>query len=144
MDTSEAHIIIIFDEPFYIALFERIVDGQYSVAKEIIGTSDPTNADLLMFFERLQYEKLRFSTPVEGDVEKTQRKVSFKRLQKLAKKETEKRTLHTYSKAHEQLKLLQEELKLERKKESKAEKEAKEERKFALRLEKKKAKHRGR
>ncbi len=143
MKKSEQNVSIIFETPFYVILFENSIDGKYSVAKEIIGTSDPTNSDLAIFFEQLDYDRLNFSEPILEDKQKEFKKISFKKQQKLAKIQTEKKTLYTYTKASEQLKLLQEQNKKEKKQISKQEKEETEDFKYQLRVKKSKEKHKG-
>jgi hypothetical protein len=143
MRQSEQHVSIIFEPPFYIILFENFIDGKYSVAKEIIGTTDPTHSDLSIFFEQLNFDQIQFSEPVLEDNQKEFKKISFKKQLKLSKIATEKKTLHTYTKASEQLKLLQELNKKEKKEVSKKEKEELLALKFNQRVQKSKEKHKG-
>jgi len=53
MTISESTTTILFDEPFWIALFERIENGKYSVAKVIIGTSEPEGVEIAFFLKIL-------------------------------------------------------------------------------------------
>ena len=133
-----------FDAPFWIVLFEQVEKGKYSVAKEIVGTSEPTNAEVALFFDRLDYSKIRYSSTIEE--EKTVRyKVNFKRMQRESKKATQQSNCkHTYRKAHEELKKLQEQRKTEKKANAKIHKEQEKERKFEIKQKKKKQKMRGR
>ncbi|MDL2213699.1 YjdF family protein [Bacteroides sp. OttesenSCG-928-D19] len=135
---------ILFDAPFWIVLFERIENGMYSVAKEVLGTSEPTNADIILFFDRLDYNHLRYSIPVE-DEKAIKPKVNFKKAQKEARKAIQQDDFrYAYSKAHVELKKLQEEKKAEKKIVSRLQKEEEKERKFELKQQKKKQKLRGR
>lgn len=141
---DEHTITVMFDSPFWIVLFERIEKGKYSVAKEILGTSEPTNAEIAFFFDRLDYSKIRYSSPIEEE-KIIRHKVNFKRMQRESKKATQQSNCkHTYSKAHEELKKLQERSKAEKKVHTKIEKEQEKERKFELKQNKKKQKMRGR
>ncbi|MFT4071801.1 MAG: DUF2992 family protein [Dysgonamonadaceae bacterium] len=145
MHTTDEYILTItFDPPFWIVLFEKTEKEKYSVAREVIGTSEPTNAELMLFFDRLNFNKIHYTEPIEE--EKVQKsKISFKKMQKKVKLATEQTNYkHTYSKAHEELKKQQELKKQERKSASKEEKEEEKERKFELKQEKKKQKLRGR
>ena len=133
-----------FDPPFWIVLFENIEKGRYSVAREVIGTSEPTNTELVLFFDRLDFNKIRYTVPVEEESAR-KNEISFKKMQKKVKKATEQTNYkHTYSKAHEELKKQQEQNKQERKSASKKEKEEEKERKFEMKQQKKKQKLRGR
>lgn len=145
MYTTDEHIItVMFDPPFWIVLFESIEKGKYSVAREVIGTSEPTNTELILFFDRLDFNRIRYTVPTEEEkIHKS--KISFKKMQKKVKRATEPTNYkHTYSKAHEELKKQQEQNKQERKSASKEEKEEEKERKFELKQQKKKKKLRGR
>jgi hypothetical protein len=135
-------ITVFFEEPFWVALIEREIDGRYSVARAVIGTSEPSGAILAVFFDRLNYESLRFSESVQTD-SREKKEVGFK---KQLHKNNEYRSSeyrHTYSKAHAMLKQQQSELKTERKKVSRQEKEKSFQLKFNLRQQKKKEKHKG-
>lgn len=145
MHTLDEHIVtVIFDPPFWIVLFEKIEKGKYSVAREVIGTSEPTNAELMSFFDRLDFSKIRYTVPVEEEKAR-KNETSFKKMQKKVKKATKQTNYkHTYSKAHEELKKQQKYNKQERKSVSKEEKKEEQERKFEIKQQKKKQKLRGR
>lgn len=145
MHLINEHIVtIMFEPPFRIVLFENIEKGKYSVAREVIGTSEPTNTELMLFFDRLDFNKIHYTIPIEEEkIPKS--KIGFKKMQKKVKKATEQTNYkYAYSKAHEELKKQQEQNKQERKSASKEEKEEKKERKFELKQQKKKQKLRGR
>ncbi|MDL2243785.1 YjdF family protein [Bacteroidales bacterium OttesenSCG-928-J19] len=145
MSNKYEHITtILFDAPFWIILFERVENGMYSVAKEVLGSSEPTNAEITLFFDRLDYNRLRYSTPVEEE-KAVKPKVNFKKAQKEARKATQQDDFrYTYSKAHIELKKLQGEKKAEKKTISKLQREEEKEHKFELKQQKKKQKLRGR
>lgn len=145
MKHKHEHITtILFDAPFWIVLFERVENGMYSVAKEALGSSEPTNAEIILFFDRLDYNRLRYSTPVEEE-KMVKPKINFKKAQKEARKATQQDDFrYTYSKAQVELKKLQEEKKAEKKNVSKLQREEEKERKFELKQQKKKQKLRGR
>lgn len=142
--TNEHTVTVMFDSPFWIVLFESIEEGKYSVAREVIGTSEPTNVEIMLFLDRLDLNTIRYTAPIEE--EKVQKeKISFKKMQKKVKKATEQSNYkNTYSKAQEELKKQQEQNKQIRKSTSKEEKEEEKERKFELKQQKKKQKLRGR
>jgi hypothetical protein len=132
---------VLFDDPFWIALFERKIDGQYSVARAIIGTSEPLGAHLADFFEHLDYDKLQFSVPVE-DISMLKKEISFKK-QLHRNKETQNKTLNTYTKAQAMLKQQQSIIKAERKQESRLVKNEEKQFKYEIRQHKKKKKQKG-
>ena len=141
----EHTLTVTFDPPFWIALFEWKYTGVYSVAREVIGTSEPTCAELNVFLNRLDYARLRYTIPCkEENCNKKVQRVNFKKLQKRIKEQTSQTEFkHTYSKAHEELKKQQEERKKEVKHMSKIQKEDDMQRKFELRQVKRKEKLRG-
>jgi hypothetical protein len=144
MYTSDEHIVtVMFDPPFWMVLFESIEKGKYSVAREVIGTSEPTSAEIMLFFDRLDFKKIRYTMPIEGE-EAQSNKISFKKMQKKVKKATEQSNYkYTYNKAHEELKKQQEQHKQEKKIVSKEKRDEEKERKFELNQQKKKQKLRG-
>lgn len=46
---NEHRVSIVYDAPFWIALFESFWEGAYSVAREVIGTSEPTTSEIILF-----------------------------------------------------------------------------------------------
>lgn len=138
----KTEITVLFEEPFWVALIEKEINDQYSVACAIIGTSEPSGATLVDFFDRLDCGNLRFSNAVRTDFN-VKKEVSFKKQIHKNKEFQDNTSRHTYTKAHAMLKQQQSELKTERKKVSGQEKEEWLQRKFDLRQQKKKEKHRG-
>ena len=138
----KTEITVLFEEPFWVALIEREIDERYSVARAIIGTSEPSGATLVDFFDRLNCENLRFSEPVKAEYRVT-KEVSFKKQLHKNREFQDTASRHTYTKAHAMLKQQQSELKTERKKVSRLEKEESVQLKFDIRQQKKKEKHRG-
>ena len=132
-------LTVLFEDPFWIGLFERIIGDKYEVCKIIFGAElkDYEVYDFLL----KNWNKLRFSPPVEIDNIKEQ-KINPKRRQREVKKQMENRGIAT--KAQQALKLQYEQNKLGKRTRNRELKEAEKERKFALRQEKKKVRHRGR
>lgn len=139
------HIVsIVYDEPFWIALFESFYEGTYSVAREVIGTSEPTTSDIVMFFKRLDWQRLHYTVPI---VEERQKKyeISFKKQQKLTQKTMKTSNYkYVYSKAQEELKKQQEQDHKMKKASARHQREEDRKRKFEIRQAKKKQKHKGR
>lgn len=131
-------LTVMFENPFWIGVFERIEDGKLSVAKVTFG-AEPKDYELREFVLRHYYE-LKFSPAVAAAVKET--KVNPKRMQREVKKQMANTGIGT--KSQQALKLQQEQNKLERKSKSRAQKQAEADRQFELKQQKKKNKHRGR
>lgn len=136
---SKSSLTILFENPFWIGLYERIDDDKFEVCKITFGT-EPKDYEVYDFLLK-NWHKLKFSPPIKADtVEK--HKINPKRMQREINSQLENKGLGT--KAQQALKLQHEQTKIERKAKSREQKEAEKERQFVLRQEKKKAKHRGR
>ncbi|SHJ38982.1 YjdF family protein [Lutispora thermophila] len=135
----KSSLIILFENPFWIGLYERIDGDQYAVCKITFG-KEPKDYEVYDFLLR-NWHKLKLSTPVTID-KIEERKINPKRMQREIHRQLDNRGIGT--KAQQALKLQHEQNKLEKKTKSREKKEAEKERKFALRQEKKKAKHKGR
>lgn len=129
---------ILFEDPFWIGLYEREEDGRYEVCKITFG-AEPKDYEVYDFMLK-SWGKLRFSPPVEAQsiIEKH---INPKRMQRLINKEIEDTGIGT--KAQQALKLQQEQGKLERKSRSREQREEEKQRQFDLKQEKRKEKHRG-
>lgn len=128
-----------FENPFWIGLYERIDDNQYEVCKITFGT-EPKDYEVYEFMLR-NWSKLKFSSPINTD-KIEEHKINPKRMQREINRQLENKGIGT--KAQQALKLQHEQVKQERKVKNREQKEAEKERQLALRQEKKKAKHRGR
>ena len=136
---SCSRLSVLFEEPFWIALYERESGGRYEVCKMTFG-AEPRDYEVYAFFLK-NYDRLVFSPAMEG-AGSVQRKINPKRLQKQIRKATEEKGVGT--KAQQALKLQQEQNKTERKILTRERREAEAQRRFALRQQKRKEKHRGR
>lgn len=136
---SCSRLSVLFEEPFWIALYERESGGRYEVCKVTFG-AEPRDYEVYAFFLK-NYDRLVFSPAMEG-AGSVQRKINPKRLQKQIRKVTEEKGVGT--KAQQALKLQQEQNKTERKILTRERREAEAQRRFALRQQKRKEKHRGR
>ena len=135
---SEGRVTVLFDDPFWIGLIEKI-DGEGLRACKVTFGAEPTDGEVLAFISQ-QWSHLQFSPAVEADVVTPQR-VNPKRQLREARKQVQSQGIGT--KSQQALKMLQEQNKTERKQRTKAEREAAEQRKFDLRQAKKKEKHKG-
>ncbi|MGN8875514.1 YjdF family protein [Pseudoflavonifractor sp. HCP28S3_F10] len=136
---SCSRLSVLFEEPFWIALYERESGGRYEVCKITFG-AEPRDYEVYAFFLK-NYDRLVLSPAMEG-AGSVQRKINPKRLQKQIRKATEEKGVGT--KAQQALKLQQEQNKTERKILTRERREAEAQRRFALRQQKRKEKHRGR
>lgn len=128
-----------FEAPFWIGLYERYDDGKYEVCKITFG-AEPKDYEVYDFLLK-NWKKLKFSLPIKSEIME-EKKINPKRLQREINNQLQERGIGT--KAQQALKLQHEQNKLERKTKSREQREIEKERQYALRQEKKKAKHRGR
>ena len=62
MGMTKARLTVFFEEPFYIALYERTQDGYTQVCRVVFG-KEPTDAEVYEYFLN-NWAKLKFSPPV--------------------------------------------------------------------------------
>lgn len=137
MGKERGKLTVLFEEPFWIGVFERIEDGKLSVAKVTFG-SEPKDYEVYEFILK-HYYSLRFSPAVSAVVKEI--KKNPKRIQREVKRQL--RTVGIGSKSQQALKLQQEQNKIQRKVKSREQKLAEADRLFELKQRKKKDKHRG-
>lgn len=135
----QSRLTILFEAPFWIGLYERIEHGRYEVCKITFG-AEPKDYEVYEFLLR-NWHKLKFSPPIQAEAA-MERKTNPKRVQREIQSQLQDKGIGT--KARQALKLQHEQSKLERRARSREQKEAEKDRQFAIRQEKKKAKHRGR
>lgn len=130
-------ILVYFDDPFYAILAERREGGALYVARQVFGP-EPSEPEVLEWVKR-EFPKLRWS-PAVADAPRSPLAANPKRRQRQAAREAST-TLGTRS---QQALQLDRELRAAERKVARRERdEAEAERRFLLRQEKKKAKHRG-
>jgi hypothetical protein len=140
---SEHLITILFDAPFWVALFERTEKGEYSVARVVISTSEPASVEIADFLDNLDFDKLQYTKPIATEKIRKE-KISSKKQQKLTKKaSTDGAVKYVYSKAQMLLKEQFEANKKKKKIVTKQQKEEIEQRKFDIRQQNKKEKDMG-
>ena len=130
--------LVFYENPFWVGVLERNVDGKLSVCKVTFG-AEPKEPEILKFLLK-NYYRLRFSDEVENG-KKPKEKMNPKRVQRQARRELASGSIGTRS--QNALKLQYEAGKVERKERRKEEKEAEFLRLFELKQKKKKEKHRG-
>lgn len=138
MSTGTSRLTVYFEEPFWVGVFERLEDGRLSAAKVTFG-SEPRDREIYELILR-RYHALTFGPAVPATEKAASR--NPKRVQREVKRQLQDRGVGT--KSQQALKLQQEQNKQLRQSRQRAQKEAEAERRFALKQQKKKAKHRGR
>ncbi len=135
----KSSLTIMFENPFWIELYERFDNGKYEVCKITFG-AEPKDYEIYDYLLQ-NWHKLKFSPPIKTDKIKD-RKINPKRMQREINNQLEDKGIGT--KAQQALQLQREQSKVEKRTRTKEQKEAEKERQYALRQEKRKAKHRGR
>lgn len=130
---------VLFEEPFWIGVFEKRQEGKLSVCKVTFG-AEPKDYEVENFVLS-NYYNLRFGPTVEFKM-KEKEKVNPKRRQREVKKQLKNAIIGT--KSQQAIKLGQEEVKLDRKIASKKRCEEEKAFQFTLKQQKKKEKHKGR
>lgn len=136
-------ITVLFDPPFWVAVFERYENDSYSIARIVIDTVEPEGVQLKMFFNKLDVYSLSYTKAVK--IDKVRKgNLSFKKQQKRIKQATSSlKYKHTYNKAQTMLKEQRNDNKTEKQKNLKVFNEETHNRKFQLKQIKKREKHRG-
>ena len=138
MDESKAQLTVYFENPFWVGVFERITDNKLSVCKITFGT-ESKDFEVWKFILK-EYCRLKFSPSVDAVVKNIAK--NPKRLQRELRKQLASVGIGT--KSQQALQLQREESKLIRKTIGRERRNAEKERRFNLRQQKRKEKHRGR
>ncbi len=133
----ETRLTVLYEEPFWIGVSERVENGKLTVAKHTFG-AEPGMADIYEFVLNHSYG-LKYSPPVDADMKREHK--NPKRQQREARKMVAQKGIGT--KSQQALQMQREENKIERKQISKEQKEAEKQRRFEMKQQKKRAKHRG-
>ncbi len=133
----ETNLKVFFDDPFWVGVFERSGDGKLSVCRVTFG-AEPKDYEVWDFVLR-HYDELAFSPAVEA--ESRSAADSPKRRQRNARRQLERVGVGT--KSQQALQMQREALKTVRREESREQREAEAQRRFALKQEKRREKHKG-
>lgn len=109
-----------FENPFWIGLYERIDGDKYEVCKITFG-AEPKDYEVYDFLLK-NWHKLKFSPPVKTD-KVEEHKINPKRMQREINSQLENKGIGT--KAQQALKLQHEQTKIERKTKSREQKKQK-------------------
>ena len=137
---SQVKLTVLFNEPFWIGVFELIEDDEYKVCKVTYGCEPRVDETLDFILKR--FYSLNFSSPISTEKSTSAlKKLNPKRMQRKIQQETASKGIGT--KAQIALKLQHEQCKVERKKKSKEQKELEKQIKFDLKQKKRLEKHKG-
>lgn len=131
-------LTVLFQNQFWVGIFEVESENKYSVARVFLG-SEPTEAQLYEFILK-NYNQIPFKK-IKSQTFSTQKKTNYKRLQREVKKQQKEKGMGT--KAQNAIKLQHESAKVERRKKRKERKESEHDKMYELKQMKKKEKHKG-
>lgn len=132
-------LTVLFNDPFWIGIFEVFDNKSYRVCKVTFG-AEPRDDEVFDFILR-NYYSLKFSNNEKLDKKNVLKKENPKRLQREIKKKVKCKGAST--KAQEIIKMQYEMNKADRKKLSKEKKEERERQLYEMKQKKKREKHRG-
>lgn len=137
MDKTIEKLTVFFENPFWVGIFERISNGKLFVCKVTFG-AEPKDYEVLEFILK-NYDNLNFSDAIDTEIKKTSD--NPKRRQREAKMQVSNIGIGT--KSQQALKLQHEKFKAIHKQVSKYQREIERQRKFDLKQQKRKEKHKG-
>lgn len=139
MQKNEIKLTVFYEDPYWIGIYEHVYNGRLEVCKITFG-AEPKDYEVYQFLLQ-NWNKLRFSPPVNISMKQT-RKVNPKRMRRNVQKQLEDHGVGT--KSQQALKLQHEQNKTKRNIINRERQEEEKIRKFQLKQQKKKEKHRGR
>ncbi len=137
MNAAVANLTVYFEEPFWVGVFERMEEDKLSVCKITFG-AEPKDYEVWEYILR-KHHTLTFSSCVDAAPKQTAD--NPKRRQRNAKKQLQNTGVGT--KSQQALAAQREELKTDRKITTRAQKEAEQQRRFDMKQQKRKEKHKG-
>ncbi|MGM9612326.1 MAG: YjdF family protein [Butyricicoccus sp.] len=138
METVFARLTVYFDDPFWVGVYERQENGRLSACRMVFG-AEPKDYEVYAYM-LTAWSRLRFSPPVEAQMEPLQAG-NPKRRQRAIRRALERPAGST--KSQQALQAGRELAAQTRKTAHREQAQAEKERKFQLRQQKKKEKHRG-
>lgn len=140
--TTSSMLTVLHDGQFWVGIFEHADEGRYGACRVVFGATEPTDTELLAFIVR-RWAALPFrlaSDPSQA-MDAALAHANPKRRQREARKLVERAGVGT--KAQQAMSAAYEERKTERKAATREARQEAAERRFALKQQKRKAKHRG-
>ena len=138
MEKTVSMLTILFEEPFWVGIYEREFNGKYEVCKITFGTQ-PKDYEVYSFITK-NFSKLRFSPTIEAKTTNKKR-INPKRLIRDISRQLKNSEIGT--KAQQALKLQYEQNKLKNRSNLKQKQRTEKEFQFKLKQQKHKEKHRG-
>lgn len=138
MSIINSKFTVLFDEPFWVGIYERSYEEKYEVSRIVFG-AEPRGYEVYEFLLE-NWHRLCFS-PVLETKQVKEKIINPKRMQREIHKQVE--TAYIGTKAQQALKVQQEQNKFERKLKSRIQRDEESQRKFSLRQDKKCEKHKG-
>lgn len=132
-------LTVLFDEPFWVGLYERETDGRYEVARIVFG-AEPKDYEVEAWL-LANACALRFSPSLESTKRISNERINPKRRQREAARQLE--NIGVGTRAQQALSLLREQSAVQRREKTKELREAEAERQFQLRQQKRREKRRG-
>ncbi len=132
-------LTVLFDEPFWIGLYERETGGRYEVARIVFG-AEPKDYEVQAWL-LANACALRFSPSLESAKRISNERINPKRRQREAARQLE--NIGVGTRAQQALSLLREQSAVQRREKTKELREAEAERQFQLRQQKRREKRRG-
>lgn len=137
METISIQLTVLFEEPFWVGIFERRRGTRYDVCRIVFG-AEPKDYDIYALILR-DWRSLRFSPGLDAEAAKA-RRLSPKRMQREARRAL---TRGPSTKAQQALSAAREAGKAEHAARARAKREEDAARRLALRREKAREKHKG-
>ncbi len=139
---TSSTLTVLHDGQFWVGIFEHADEGRYGACRVVFGTTEPTDAELLAFVAR-RWSALPFdlAADLSQGADAALAHANPKRRQREARKLVERAGVGT--KAQQAMSASYEARKTERKAAAREAREAEAEHRFALKQQKRKAKHRG-
>ena len=138
MEHGYAELTVWFEDSFWVGLYERQSGRAYEVCRIVFG-AEPRDYEVYAYLLE-NWRRLRFSPSME-EKGPAERRLNPKRMRRQIERSLQSAGIGT--KAQQALKLQQEQGKAARVRRSREERAAEVERKFALRCEKRREKHKG-
>ena len=138
MQNYVSKITVLFEDPFWIGLFEREYESNFYICKIIFG-SEHKDYDVYVFILK-KYNKINWYK-LNNEVHTISKCINPKLMQRIINKQLDTSTIST--KAQQALKLQHEQNKIKRKNYNREKLKDEKDRKFDLKQQKRKQKHRG-
>lgn len=138
MEVPVSKLTVFFEDPFWVGLYEREHAGRYEVCRIVFG-AEPKDCEVYALLLR-HWARLRFGPSIPA-ARRAEQRVNPKRLQRAITRQLQAPAAGT--KAQQALAAQREQNKQARTQRTRQQHEAEQERRFALRQQKRREKHKG-